>query len=156
MTHPLKIVAIGSPFGDDQLGWEIAHRLTSHIPDAYPIVTLDRPGMTLISHFSDASVVLIIDAIQSDAPPGTIHWLSGEDIPKVHQQPSSSHDIGVKEIYQLSKTLSLLPNQLDVCGIECDQNWQESSTISPIVAESVPTLLKQIIRFAEAIPKAAI
>ncbi|WP_367607098.1 hydrogenase maturation protease [Legionella sp. W05-934-2] len=146
MNNAIHIIAIGSPFGDDRLGWEMARQLTEILPKTISILSLDRPGMSLLSYFNHETGVLLIDAVQSGAPPGTIHWLEGEDIPKA-QQPTSSHGIGIREVFQLGKTLNILPQQLNFCGIERDPAWQSIDALSPALLKSIPLLLEQITNF---------
>jgi len=146
MTTQIKILAVGSPFGDDRLAWMAAHQLIKRLPKSIPIVTLDRPGAALLTYLTDASCVVIIDAIRSDALPGTILWLTGEDIPKT-RQPASSHSIGVGEIFQLGNALSLVPENLHFCGIEIDPSWQDECTLSATTQASFPALIEQICAF---------
>ena len=65
MGAKLKIIGVGSPFGDDRLGWIAAERLRA-LPaylsekDSIDISILDRPGAALISHWQDADAVILI------------------------------------------------------------------------------------------------
>lgn len=146
MTFQTKILAIGSPYGDDRLGWEIAKRLPDFLSADITIQALDRPGLSILSYLSNTSLVLLIDAIHSGTPPGTIHWLTGDDIPKT-DSPASSHNIGISEVYQLGKVLNILPQQLHFCGIEMDPNWHSQEALSPSALSAIPILLEQIKNF---------
>ena len=124
MEAKLKIIGVGSPFGDDRLGWVAAEQLKT-LPiylsekDKIDISILDRPGAALISHWEDADAVILIDAIRSGAAPGTLHILAADDIDE-NTQLSSSHGFGVASTIALARTLDELPEHLYLYGIEID------------------------------------
>lgn len=140
------IIAIGSPFGDDRLAWLVADKLRVVLPQTVPIITLDRPGLSLLPYFEDAPSVLVIDAIHSNAALGTIHWLEGGQIPQF-EQSTSSHGMGLKEAFQLAKTLEMLPEHLYFCGIEADLNWQDPDRLSPTTLKAMPALIDKIMAY---------
>ncbi|WP_051131846.1 hypothetical protein [Legionella tunisiensis] len=59
----LLILGIGSPFGDDRLGWEVVHLLQQkkalHIYSArqLQIMSCDRPGLNLLNLMQNARTV---------------------------------------------------------------------------------------------------
>ena len=124
MGAKLKIIGVGSPFGDDRLGWIAAERIRA-LPaylsekDSIDISILDRPGAALISHWQDADAVILIDAVQSGAAPGTLHILSADDI-DTNTQLTSSHGFGIASTVALARSLDELPEYFYLCGIEID------------------------------------
>lgn len=124
MSARIKIIGIGSPFGDDRLGWVAAEQLkTSPIylseKDKIDITILDRPGAALISQWKEADAVILIDAVRSGAAPGTLHVLSADEIDE-NTQLTSSHGFGVASTTALARTLDELPEYFYLCGIEID------------------------------------
>ena len=124
MEWKIKIIGVGSPFGDDRLGWIVAEQLKT-LPiclsekDKIDISILDRPGTALISQWRDADAVILIDAVRSGATPGTLHILSADDIDE-DTQLTSSHGFGVASTIALARTLDELPEYFYLCGIEID------------------------------------
>jgi len=124
MHTRLKIIGVGSPFGDDRLGWVAADELKT-LPiylsekEKIDISILDRPGTALISQWKDADAVILIDAVRSGAAPGTLHILAADDIDE-NTQLTSSHGFGVASTVALARTLNELPEYFDLCGIEID------------------------------------
>ncbi len=114
----IRIIGIGSPFGDDAAGLEAARQLAAHPTPDCEVVEADRPGAALIELFDGADAVILIDAVRSGAAPGTIHDVDLHALP-AHALPLvSSHDLGVSEAVRLAATLRRLPPRGRVLGIE--------------------------------------
>jgi hydrogenase maturation protease len=114
----IRIIGIGSPFGDDAAGLEAARQLAAAPPPHTEVLAADRPGTTLIDLFDSVDAVILIDAAHSDAPAGRIHDI---DLHALRLHPValvSSHDLGVVEVVQLAATLGRLPPHGRVLGIE--------------------------------------
>jgi hydrogenase maturation protease len=114
----IRIIGIGSPFGDDAAGLEAARQLAADPPPGSEVVEADRPGATLIDLFAGADAAILIDAARSGAPAGTIHDL---DLHALQSHPLgliSSHDLGVAAAVQLAATLGQLPPRGRVLAIE--------------------------------------
>lgn len=113
----VRIIGVGTPFGDDRAGLEIAARLLAAPPRDCEVVATARPGVELIDLFVGADAVILLDAVRSGAAPGTIHDLALDDIP----QPCmavSSHGVGIADTLALARALGRLPRGRLV-GIEC-------------------------------------
>lgn len=60
---PLTILGLGSPWGDDRVGWDVADRLARLLPPTRAsIIKLDRPGVDLLRQIAGRACVLLIDA----------------------------------------------------------------------------------------------
>ena len=118
----VAIIGVGSPTGDDQAGWWVAHALQrSGPPDRLAcqisIVALDRPGAGLVCYLAGVDVAVLIDAVQSGNAPGTIHRV--DDLASIRKEPLvSSHGLGVASALALASALDALPATLVLYGIE--------------------------------------
>jgi len=134
----IRIIGIGSPFGDDAAGLEAARQLAAEPPPDVEVVVADRPGATLIELLDGADAVILIDAARSGAPPGTLHDL---DLHALSSRPMgfiSSHDLGVVETIQLAARLGRLPRRGRVLGIEVAARHPAQQTeISPVAVAAV-------------------
>lgn len=109
----IKVLGIGSPFGDDQVGWKVIELLKSHLPFSEHI-TLgqhDRPGARLLELMGGANTVYLIDAIKSGHPLGTIHCFKNTEIFTIKNH-LSTHDLGLAQALQLAKALDVLPEHV--------------------------------------------
>jgi hydrogenase maturation protease len=79
--NPVRILGMGSPFGADRIGWQAIDALGStgitrgQPPGWVSLVCLDRPGARLLEALAGAEAVILIDAMRSGAPPGTLRRL---------------------------------------------------------------------------------
>jgi hydrogenase maturation protease len=137
------VLGIGSPFGDDRLGWEAAERLRGGDGGCVARVeSLDRPGAALIEVWRGARRVLLIDAVRSGAPPGTLHRIGIGDMVGIGDA-TSSHALGVAATVALARALGALPPELMLYGIEADPDWGGEG-LSPSVRAALPALIEEI------------
>lgn len=122
----IKVFGIGSPFGDDQVGWRVVEMLQQkpelipYIPKPLYLEKLDRPSTSLLESMHGAKVLILIDAIKSGLPPGSIHQYENPQFEN-NINLSSTHGIGVIETLQLGAALNDLPQQIFLYGIEIDE-----------------------------------
>lgn len=136
MDGRLRIIGIGSPFGDDRLGWVVVEALQHSAVlaaaggERISFLILDRPGALLLTHWHDADCVIVVDAVRSGAPPGTRHrlepgeWAATESV--------SSHGFGLAAALELARVLDDLPPHLVLHGIEIDPSNAGFSLSEPV------------------------
>lgn len=123
----LRIIGIGSPFGDDALGHQALERLQQEdglFPPGTELLELDRPGSSLVPLLENSRAVVIIDAMQSGQPPGTVQRLKTDELITETKLPSS-HNLGVAEALALARVLNVLPERLLIYGIEAGRGVTE-------------------------------
>jgi len=116
-TDRISLLGIGSELrGDDAVGLEIARQLKQKItaPSCQVIEAGTSPEnfTSILRQFAPA-VVLLIDAAQMDEPPGTIRWLSSDDIAAL---PATTHALPLNLLAQyLQKEINC---QIALIGIQ--------------------------------------
>lgn len=116
-TDRISLLGIGSELrGDDAIGLEIARQLKQKItvPSCQVIEAGTSPEnfISILRQFAPA-MVLLIDAAQMDAPPGTIRWLSSDDIADL---PATTHALPLHLLAQyLQKEINC---QVALIGIQ--------------------------------------
>ena len=144
----LRVLGIGSPFGDDQLGWEVVKLLRKCIDlnqfssDQLQLICCDRPGMYLLELMRNANTVFLIDAIKTGTACGTLHRFKNQEIETI-SNPLSSHTLGVAEAIKMGRALDELPPNVILYGIEIGDIYYQSSLAEPIM-KAVKVLSKQI------------
>jgi hydrogenase maturation protease len=152
MTSKIRILGIGSPFGDDRFGWEAAEALrhsaaiNTAAPGRIEVLALDRPGAMLPVHWRETDIVILLDAVRSGAVPGTPHCLEARDISGAHLL-CSSHGFGIASAVGLAQALGNLPSRLLLRGVEADPAWRDSG-LSPAVAAALPRFVADLAREA--------
>lgn len=141
----IKVIGVGSPFGEDRTGWMVAERLKQRIstqPCLNKYVKVewhDRPGIRLIELMHETKIVFLIDAVKSGNKLGTIHRLKNSEIQEF-KSLFSTHHVGIAQTLQLASALKVLPENIILYGIEID-NLEFHSTLS----ESVEAAINEVV-----------
>lgn len=115
----IRIIAIGSPFGDDNISYRVMDEIKASLLHKYSsidICYLDRPGMQLINEMQHVDYVIVIDAVLTDTLPGEVLQLDESQL-DTNNITLSSHDLSVAEAIKLARQLRVLPEQLTIFGI---------------------------------------
>jgi hydrogenase maturation protease len=145
---PVRVLGVGSPFGDDRIGWEVVAALRdSGLLDRFPpdwvsAAEYDRPGSGLIALIEGAHAVILVDATDGGAPPGSVQTVCGEAI-AVGQAITSSHGFGIAESIALARVLGMLPPVLTLYGIE-QGSLAAGADLSSAVRAGIPKVLSLI------------
>ena len=114
------VIGVGNEYrGDDGVGILVARRLQELFLAKINVLEKSGEGAALIDSWKGASWVMLVDAVHSGAPPGTIHRFDAH----AAQIPTgffhySTHAFSVAEAIELARSLGQLPPHLIVCGIE--------------------------------------
>jgi hydrogenase maturation protease len=138
------IVGVGNDWrGDDAVGLVAARRLRSALPDVR-VLELDGDPASLLDAWAGAHEAIVIDAVRSGAPPGTIHRLdvASEPLP-AGLRAGSTHGLGLAEAVALGRTLDRLPARLELIGIEVG-GLDTGTSLTPAVARAVETLCGEL------------
>jgi hydrogenase maturation protease len=126
--------------GDDAAGILVAQRLREL---GIAAETNLGESADLLSAWNGADHVIIIDAVVSGAPVGTVHtWDGHEPIASISSR-ASTHSLGVAEAIELARVLNRLPQRLEVYGVEV-RRCDPGSDISPEVQQAVEELAQRI------------
>jgi len=131
--HRPLVIAIGNEFRcDDSAALIVARRLRALGTD-HTIIENTGDCAALLDLWDGADTVLLLDAVRSGAPPGTIHQL---DIRPTLARPvacqASSHSFDVVQAVELGRVLGKLPRKLTVYGIEGERFVQGTGLSSPV------------------------
>ena len=145
MNVPVRIFGIGSPFGDDRVGWLAVEELRGRFDSAeVDISAHDRPGLRLVTLMQGAAQVVLVDAVKSGAAPGSLHRLEGEAILKAVARYTSTHGFGLAEALQLAQRLGELPEKIVLWGVEAG-SLAAGDDLSPAVREALPRLIDGVV-----------
>ena len=148
----LKVIGVGNEWrGDDAVGLLVARRLKE---DQLPQVEIveSRGTVTAVREaWEDAAGVIVVDAMVSGGPPGTIYRFDahGAGVPVELSRSPSSHGWGVAEALALGKVLQELPPCLIIYGIE-GKNFGPGQEVSQEVAAAIPEAARRIRREIQA------
>lgn len=143
----LVIIGIGNPFrSDDAAGLLVARALRDKAPQGVVVLEENGEPASLIEAWDRAGAVIVIDAVSSGAPPGTLHVIDARDAPL---DPGlfghSTHSFGVAEAVELAKTLGRIPPVVWIVGVE-GKNFTTGTALSPEALEGVEKATAAVLR----------
>lgn len=113
----IRVIGLGSPFGDDRVGWRVIELLKGRLPPKIDLVALDRPGAALIDWMRQIDHLILIDAVSSGAAPGTLIRIDPVELEDGCSR-LSSHDLALSATFRLAATLGCLPRRTEIYGVE--------------------------------------
>jgi hydrogenase maturation protease len=142
------ILGLGNPLlRDDSVGLRVVQELREIIP-ADPAIELDEDfwgGLRLMERMIGYDRVIIVDAIQSGAIPGTIHFLSPGDIPT--QRSASAHDVNLPTALEFGRQAGAqLPSedQILLIAVEAEDVLTFGEELTPNVQEALPRAVEAV------------
>ena len=145
----LLMIGIGNSYrGDDAAGVLAARRLKDAGIDSFTVLEHSGEGASLMETWKGADAVILIDAVSSASPPGTIHRLEPLNNPLPAQMfQSSTHAFSLPQAIEMARALDDLPAALIVFGIE-GQNFHAGTELSPEVSNALPELVRRVLEEA--------
>jgi hydrogenase maturation protease len=119
-------------------------RLQEEIHDYATIREESGEGAALIEAWKEADAVILIDAMQSGAEPGTLSRFDAyvQPMPTAFFQ-CSTHAFSVAEAIELARALDQLPPHLVVYGIE-GKTFASGVGLSPEVEKALEGLVERV------------
>ncbi len=144
-ASPVLVIGLGNRFRrDDFAGIEAVRRLNENDAPGLKRLELSGEGTSLMDAWEGHDRVILIDAVNSSAPAGTFRRLNvGKDPVPANYFSCSTHNFGVAEAIELSRSLDRLPDQIEVYGIE-GKDFNPGEGLSPEVEEAVKRVVEEI------------
>jgi len=117
----VTVIGLGSPFGDDRVGWEVAERLaaSARVTKLGAAVTLCRaPGGELPRLLARAEAAILVDAVRAGGLRGTVYRLWRPDPAVLAEAQVSSHGLSVRSAVELLQALGEGPQAWLLYGID--------------------------------------
>ena len=136
-------IGLGNEFRhDDAIGLIAARRLRER-----GVSTEEHEGdlATLIDRWRHVDELIVIDAVRSGAPPGTVHHLEVGASPLNRELfRSSTHQLGLADAIELSRTLNTLPARVDLFCVEV-QDVSAGVGLSADVERALTPLIEDVL-----------
>lgn len=155
------VVGVGSPHGDDRVGWEVVAALDAGLqleplPGAVRTHLSDRPGAGLVALLRGVQRVILVDAARVQGEPaGALLWMRPE---QVHASAAaSSHGFGVGQALALAQVLGELPREIQVLAIAGERfaGDQLSEPVRAAVPSAVRAIRASLVCLDRFVPSAA-
>ena len=118
------------------------------LPDSVRLRFCGVGGIALLDMLDgDEEMMIVVDAVQFGAPPGTIHCCTWDEIPCRTVSAVSAHGIGLKDTVEIGKTLfpERIPDRITLIGVEgtCFNLMRDHMTRE--VADAVESAVERVL-----------
>jgi len=136
---------------DDGVGVRVVQCLASHYVFPAGVTVLDGGtlGLDLLPFLEGLKHLLIVDAMATGGPPGTIARLTGDDIPIAFETKLSPHQMGLKDLLAVSLLQGNTPPETVLLGVQ-PKSIQLGLNLSLPVDAKLQTLVEMALRELEA------
>jgi hydrogenase maturation protease len=139
----VRVVALGSPHGDDRAGWEVAERLRQQRPPGVEVAIVTEP-LRLVEQLGGCACLVVVDACRSGGVPGTVVRLCWPDDRLAGGARASTHGFGVADALALANALGRLPPRVVLIGIDVG-DCEPGAELSAAVQAALPELHRQVL-----------
>lgn len=152
-TRPATLVlGIGNVLlSDDGAGIHVVRYLAAHHAGLPGIDYVDGGTLNflLAPRIEQAEWLLVVDAANLRARPGTLLTLHGEAMDRFLQSKGrSAHEVGLRDLLSMAWLVGRLPRQRALLGIQpASLKWGER--LSPAVTAVVPRAAHEVLRLAQ-------
>jgi hydrogenase maturation protease len=138
-TIDAAVIGLGNVvLSDDGLGVHAVNRLRRRfdIGENVELVEGGTAGLLLLPYLADARRVIIVDAIDLGAPPGSLVRLDGKDWASAFAVRMTPHDVGLVDLLGAAQLSGAWPEVLVLRGVQ-----PASTTIGTELTEPVAAAL---------------
>lgn len=144
------VLGLGNPLmGDDGLGLAVLGRLQEewNVPGV-EFVDGGTWGMNLLPLVEESTHLLLLDAIRSGDPPGTLVEWERDQLPRYLSLKLSPHQIDLREVLALAEWRGTMPEEIAAIGLS-PRDVVMTTSLSPEVGAGLDLVMKAALRRLE-------
>ncbi len=145
------ILGVGNVLiGDEGIGIRIIEELDNRyiFPDDVSLLDGGTAGVELLRYIEGKKLLILIDAMAADHPPGTVYQVEGEDVPKQFLERISPHQIGLSDLLATGMLSDNIPENIILFCVE-PERLETGMYISDSVAKSIDKIINPILDHLE-------
>jgi len=155
-SYNTLILGIGNTLlSDEGVGIHVLHQLQSDYPELQDTLCIDGGTLsfTLAAYLQDCSNVIVLDAAELKAPPGTVKTMVGVEMDEfLGAARRSPHEVGLLDLFDIARLTDSLPVNRALVGIQPQSiEWGMSPTppVEAALALAVDETVKLLIHWQE-------
>lgn len=131
---------------DEGLGIHAVRKLLDHpdLPENVEVVDGGTAGLGLLYHLEGVRRLVIVDAVETGGPPGTLVRLTGDKIPAYMALKLSPHEITLPDFLAAAKLRDLYPEEVIVWGMQ-PASLEVGIDLSPALEEKLDELVDNVL-----------
>lgn len=132
---------------DDALGVLAVQALLQRysFPEEVRLVDGGTLGLDLLPQLEDVERLLIVDAMDMGAEPGSVFRLEGVEVPRAFAAKLSIHQMGVQDLLGLAELRGHLPTELVVWGAQ-PESIEMGLELTPVLERTFENVLDGVVR----------
>lgn len=142
-TKPVLVLGLGNILIQDEgIGVRVVELLQEQYdtPEEVEILDGGTAGMALYEHIIDRDYLIVIDAVKTGQPPGTLVKLVDEEVPAFFRNKVSPHQMALADILAALKIAGEEIAYISVIGVE-PASLQTSIELSDTIAAQLQPLV---------------
>jgi hydrogenase maturation protease len=149
---PILVLGIGNILlKDEGAGVHVVRELTARAERGGPPRRDDVElydggtfGIDLLDTIANRRTVIVIDAVQADAAPGTVFRFTAADLARREGADLSLHQVGLCETLAMARQLGCAPEEVVIFGI-VPATLESGLELSPQVAAVMPKVVELVL-----------
>jgi hydrogenase maturation protease len=132
--------------GDEGVGVRVVERLLDlyHFPEGTQVLDGGTLALDLLPYVEDADRMVVIDAVDMRAEPGTVVRITDDEVPTFLSIKVSPHQMGLADILSAARLRGLSPSELVLWGVQ-PEAMDTTLELSPSVAAQVDVLVNGVL-----------
>jgi hydrogenase maturation protease len=129
---------------DEGVGVRVVERLQAlyRLPPGVQVVDGGTLGLDLMAYLEAADRLLVIDAVDIGAEPGTLAHLEGTEVPAFLSVKLSPHQMGLSDLLAAARLRDVYPEEVILWGVQ-PAAIDVGLDLSPVVAAQVDVLVEK-------------
>ena len=146
-TNTLMLGIGNTLLSDEGVGVHALNLLQSSHPDLPNLTFIDGGTLsfTLAAYIEDSDNLIVFDAAELKAPPGTVRTMAGGEMDTfLGAARRSPHEVGLLDLFDIARLTESLPDNRALIGIQpMSIEWGMFPT--PLVAKALPIAVEQAV-----------
>jgi len=146
MAAVTLVLGLGNTImADDGVGPRVIEYILQQgqLPDDVELLDGGTLGLDLLPRLEGVERLIIVDAVETGQPPGTLVRLTGNEVPQALETKLSPHQMGLKDLLAVARLMDQLPNEIVLLGVQ-PASIEMAAELSPQVAACLQQLAAMV------------
>ena len=147
LRTPVLVLGLGNVVcTDDGAGIAAIHKLIREydMPEGVAAVDGGTLGLSLLPLVDSADQVILVDAVNADAPAGTLVCIEGDEVAPAVYERLSPHQIGVADLLAGAALIDRYPERVLILGV-VPESIELGLERTPAVEAAIPGLVQRVV-----------
>ena len=143
---PTLVLGIGNILlSDEGVGVRVIEAMAqAEVPPGVELVDGGTSGADLVDLIADRRKVIVVDAIDAGAEPGTLFRLGPDDLAPDEGESISLHQLGLVESLLIARYLNCPPREVVIFGVQ-PHSIAPGLELSPQLSAVVPRVIRAVL-----------